>query len=311
MEQLMRTLQNLHAGWAPLAGRPFAPRYGAEVYGVALETRNVPQQYYWDGDKRSSDASHPFVVFQYTLAGWGCYAEGHTVTRILPQMAFVALVPSDSRYYLPPESNNWPFCWLIIRHPYVVSRIVQRISSIGSVFQLAPSSMLMARAVQLLEGIYYGTFHDAFAEEQALFDFLIEFERVAYHLTYSQAEREGLLQDVRSYVLQTLREPIEVEQIATNYGMSRSHFSHHFKRTTGIAPAQFIVQVRLEEATHRLLHSTLTLEEIADETGFANANHFCKVFRRHFHLSPGEFRRQMRSGPDPVTSSLVSKSQLP
>jgi AraC-like DNA-binding protein len=67
-----------------------------------------------------------------------------------------------------------------------------------------------------------------------------------------------------------------------------------FKATTGAAPAQFVQQVRLEEATRRLLHTDQTVAMIAQATGFANPNHFCRVFRQHFHLSPGAFRQQMR-----------------
>jgi transcriptional regulator GlxA family with amidase domain len=36
------------------------------------------------------------------------------------------------------------------------------------------------------------------------------------------------------------------------------------------------------------------LETIARQTGFADANHLCKVFRRHLQVSPGEYRKQMR-----------------
>jgi len=87
---------------------------------------------------------------------------------------------------------------------------------------------------------------------------------------------------------------VAVTDLAQLSGMSRSHFSHSFRAATGMAPAQFIRQIRLEEATRRLLHTEQPIEAIARATGFANANHFCKVFRQRFHLSPGAFRRQMR-----------------
>lgn len=295
MEQLIQQLQQLHTPWASQASRPFAPCFGAKVFGSAFEARTIPNRYSWDGTRRKGHQDHPFIVFQYTLMGWGYFSDGNTVRKMLPQMAFTTVVPSVGHYYLPPESSNWTFCWLIIRHPYVVRRITQRLNGAGLIFTLPANSMLMARMVQILAGIYSGTFHDTFAEEQALFDFLIEYERFVYNLRYSQDKRESLLDEVRLHVLQNLKQPIEIEQLAQRYSMSRSHFSHHFKRITGLAPSQFITQVRLEEATQLLMHTTHTLEIIADETGFANANHFCKVFRRHFYLSPGEFRRQMPS----------------
>ena len=85
-----------------------------------------------------------------------------------------------------------------------------------------------------------------------------------------------------------------VSDLAAAHGLSRSHFSRHFKAATGLAPAVWVRQVRLEEAIRRLLGGSDTLEAVAEAAGFADANHFCKVFRRQYHLSPGEFRRQMR-----------------
>lgn len=305
MDQLMCNLRRLQAASIPLAGRAFTPGFGVDVYGGAFEVRAGGSRYEWHGTRRSHDPSHPVVVFQYTLEGWGCYATPTTVYKVTPRMAFTAVIPSEHQYYLPPQSPNWSFCWLIIRHPYVVNRITQCQARVGPFMNLEPESMLIARMVKLLNGIYMGAFHDAFAEEQALFEFMIEYERAAYYLRYPQNERERLLQEVRTLVRRESTQTLEVESIAKDYAMSRSHFSHYFKNTTGISPAFFITQVRLEEAIDLLLHTNRTLAEIALATGFANANHFCKVFRRHYHLSPGAFRSQMRiiNESEPGTST--------
>jgi transcriptional regulator GlxA family with amidase domain len=55
-----------------------------------------------------------------------------------------------------------------------------------------------------------------------------------------------------------------------------------------------MVRVRLEEAARRLAQSGDTLSAVAAATGFADANHLCKVFRRHYGLSPGAYRGQLR-----------------
>ena len=121
-----------------------------------------------------------------------------------------------------------------------------------------------------------------------------KYERHEYGRHYAPPLRERLLADVRREVVGSLGRPPDVARLARTRGMSRSHFSHHFKATTRQTPAQFVMQVRLEEVARRLLMSPAFLEEIVLGTGFANANHPCKVFRRHYHLSPGAFRRQMR-----------------
>jgi AraC family transcriptional regulator len=106
--------------------------------------------------------------------------------------------------------------------------------------------------------------------------------------------RERVLADVRDMVLASEGRRLDVEEVASMRGMSRSAFSHWFKAATGIPPAQWITQVAMDEAVRLLLTGDLKLEAVARQTGFADANHFCKSFRRRFHTSPGEFRRQMR-----------------
>ena len=61
-----------------------------------------------------------------------------------------------------------------------------------------------------------------------------------------------------------------------------------------MAPAAYILEVRLAEVRRLLRETSLPLKDIAGQTGFADANHLCKAFRRQFHMSPGGYRQQVR-----------------
>ena len=265
-----------------------------QYLSVGLEERPAGTAYYWDGLRRRINPDRPYIVLQYTLSGWGLYEENGTVQRMEPGDAFAAYVPSAHVYYLPPDSPGWTFFWVMFNHPTVVARIGQGKSEGGAVTELASDSPAVARLVRLFEGVCQGGFRDEWAQEQALFEFLWEYERHAHSRRYALPAREQLLADVRREVMAALEITPDVAHLAQSRGMSRSHFSHHFRAVTGLPPAQFVTQVRLEEVTRRLIESDHTLEAIAAATGFADAKHLCKVFRRHYHLSPGAFRRQMR-----------------
>jgi transcriptional regulator GlxA family with amidase domain len=92
-------------------------------------------------------------------------------------------------------------------------------------------------------------------------------------------------------VLANPRESIGVDAIAADRGMSRSHFSHHFRARTGLSPARFMTEVRIREAARALAATRAPLKQIAAEWGFTNANHFGKVFRRFLHQSPAVYRQ--------------------
>ena len=294
MEQLVRKLRHLQVGKVSPYQRVSLPDSQSFLHGAAFESRTFEEEYFWHGLKRGTDPRHPFVIFQYTLEGIGVFTDSHHQQKLEPQMAFTAIVPSDHAYYLPADSTNWSFFWFCTSHPYVVSRIEQRMKTDGALLRLPLESMLLLQAYKLLLSLYQAPFRDPFSEEHALFDFLIEYERTMFYAQRPLSEREQLLQQVKSAVIHSLQHSWSVDELAEQYAMSRSHFSHYFKQVTGMTPALFITQVRLDEARHFLLNTTLRLEEIASETGFADANHLCKVFRRHLHMSPGELRSQVR-----------------
>jgi AraC-like DNA-binding protein len=268
----------------------FSLLHGDSLIYVGLETAVQGGNYLWDGLKRRADPAHPFVVFQYTLAGWGMYSDAAGNHKVAPGSAFLAAVPSAHRYFLPPESPSWTYFFLLLSHDYIAQRLAVCQEQTGAVQRFEPHSPLMTRMLAVFEGSRLGGFHDHYAAESTLFDFLLEYERSCY----ASPEREDLLKAVRQRVLMSPHNLKGVEQLAAERGMSRSNFSHYFSQTTGTSPALFMRHVRLEEAVRRLLHTDQKLEHIARETGFANANHLCKTFRQRYHLSPGEFRRQMR-----------------
>ena len=248
-----------------------------------------PRKYHWDGAKRGGDASKPFVIVQYTLAGMGIYEQAAKTWELTPGECFIALVPSGHRYYLPERSPSWTFFYIIVNHDYAVARLCEVAKRFSPVLQLAPDSAPVARLAGLFHGVFQSSFRDDLAVEQALLDFVIEYERHARSVTYPE-NRQSVLDQVRNHVLGHLNRPVEIAELARHAGMSRSHYSHYFRAATGHAPAGYITEIRLQEVARRLTRTRDTLKQIAGETGFADANHLCKVFRRHFRTSPAQFR---------------------
>lgn len=287
---LLEQLRSITGGKTFAAEGPTALRY---LYG-GVEHREDPAAYDWDGMRRGGDPKHPIVVIQYTLAGHGRFEQAGRRWEMTAGNCFLAVVPTPNRYYLPTESRSWTFFWLIATHPYAVARLTRIVQEFGPVHALAPDALPITRMVEIIQGLCLSAFVDDLAVEQVLLDMVLEFERYARHAFYP-SDRQKLLESVRQHVLRHLDRAITVDELAQGTGMSRSHFSHHFRSVTGLPPAQFITDVRLDEVSRRLTQTNRTLKEIARETGFADANHLCKVFRRRLGASPGQFRRRIAS----------------
>jgi len=82
-----------------------------------------------------------------------------------------------------------------------------------------------------------------------------------------------------------------ITELSAAVGMSADHFSRMFKRSTGLAPHQYLGDLRLERAKRLLADARTPIIEIAFEIGYANPSQFSAFFRKRTGLSPSEFRR--------------------
>lgn len=84
---------------------------------------------------------------------------------------------------------------------------------------------------------------------------------------------------------------ISLEELARGCGLSRSHFARAFKVTTGATPLQWLARQRVALAQGYLRYSSLSLDAIAEQCGFADQGHFSRVFSQHVGETPGRWRR--------------------
>lgn len=82
--------------------------------------------------------------------------------------------------------------------------------------------------------------------------------------------------------------------LAERLCVSESTLQRIFRVRTGFSPHEYLTRLRLKKAATLLLESELTVGEVANETGFADSNYFCRSFRRYAKLSPLEFRKRNR-----------------
>jgi AraC-like DNA-binding protein len=80
-----------------------------------------------------------------------------------------------------------------------------------------------------------------------------------------------------------------VGQAAHRTGVSREGFSRRFKKLQGLAPEDFRLVLRLNDA-RRLLRAGEPIATVAAEAGFSDQSHLGRCFRRFFGVTPGRYR---------------------
>jgi AraC family transcriptional regulator len=102
------------------------------------------------------------------------------------------------------------------------------------------------------------------------------------------------LRRVSDYLEAHISERVDLATLATLVGLSQSHFSHAFRVSTGVAPYRWQLNMRIRQAQRLLLEREQSLEAVADATGFADAVHFGRTFRKLTGTTPANWRRERR-----------------
>jgi AraC-like DNA-binding protein len=85
---------------------------------------------------------------------------------------------------------------------------------------------------------------------------------------------------------QDFDQPLRIEDIAREMGMSVSGFHHHFKAVTAMSPLQFQKQLRLQEARRLMLGEDLDAASAAYRVGYHDASHFNREYKNLFGVPP-------------------------
>ena len=97
------------------------------------------------------------------------------------------------------------------------------------------------------------------------------------------------LKQVLEYCNAFLRDDFGVDDLAALIHLSPFHFSRLFKNTLGVAPHQFVLQMKIERAKQLMKKIGGPLSQIAYELGFADQAHFSNAFRKVVGISPSQF----------------------
>jgi xylan 1,4-beta-xylosidase len=90
-------------------------------------------------------------------------------------------------------------------------------------------------------------------------------------------------------------EPITLKEAAYLTKMSVPQFVRLFKRVAGMSFVTYLIHVRLSRSVRLLKESSLTIAQIACETGFSDQSYFDRRFKEAFGHTPRDFRRNFRS----------------
>lgn len=94
------------------------------------------------------------------------------------------------------------------------------------------------------------------------------------------------------YINKHFTELIRLKQLADQCCMSPNYFHKIFTQALNTTPSNYISLLRMNTALQLLINNKYTIKEIAYELGFTDDAYFCRVFKKYYGITPGEYKNK-------------------
>lgn len=142
---------------------------------------------------------------------------------------------------------------------------------------------------------YEYNLNDRYSEEMivgAVHELMVFLSRIIENSADSLiAEANGSMAErAAQYICEHYGEPLTLEDLATEFSLSREYFSSKFKQTTGFGFSEYLNQVRVANASRMLRSGSVSVTDVAYRCGFNDSNYFATVFKRIRGVSPKKYQ---------------------
>ena len=102
------------------------------------------------------------------------------------------------------------------------------------------------------------------------------------------------LQLMMQYIQDRFRDPLSLDEIAASASVSKSRALQIFQDHIQFSPIAYLISYRLQRAAFLLSETEKPISSIAEETGFSDSGYFCRTWKKHYGMTPKEYRNTHR-----------------
>jgi AraC-like DNA-binding protein len=103
------------------------------------------------------------------------------------------------------------------------------------------------------------------------------------------------VRDTIRFLEDNYKKRLSLDEIVAQTSLKKSYLSGLFKKETTVTIFECLMIIRVRKAVELLTYTLLPLAQISKETGFVNITHFNRVFTQHVMISPGHYRKNLKS----------------
>lgn len=248
--------------------------------------RTVPPYY----TKRANLNS--FLLF-YTLSGTGLLDYQGSTHVLTPGTAALVNCMEYHHYRCAPNSH-WDFLWLHFNGPTALG-YCDLLTKNGPAVLTPQNTQPLQEA---METILQLTQSKARNNEITVSALITQLLTRLLLLSSPEESGAGPLPEYLKKILKKLdnhfREPLQLDSLSQEFGVSKYHLCREFKRCTGSTFHEYLTVTRLNHAKELLKYSAQSIEQVAFSCGFHHVSHFINLFRSHEGMTPLQFKKEWR-----------------
>lgn len=231
----------------------------------------------------------------YITEGEGIFQSAHQKPTPIREGDLFMLFPGEIHTYHPLDDTGWKSYWIGFKGKNMDDRVAGGF--------LSPSKPIYhvgfsADVVRLYEEAYKTAQEEAAYSQQLMAGIVNHLVGLMYSLERNRQlahdqSRVDMINRARLRIREALETSLTIKQVASEMGISYSNFRKLFKEYTGIAPAMYQQDLRLQRAKELLSTTDLSIKEIAYRLNFDSPDYFSSKFRNKTGVRPSEFRKNM------------------
>jgi len=199
-------------------------------------------------------------------------------------------------------------CYLILYKAVLPTGVLQEVQQQDSSYMFVPSDPI--RLMDLLDSMYHNwqleTDRGRLRAKAALLSWADEvLHQLDQH--YADAPKPDLVDQALHYLHTYYATPITLDSLAGKLECSEGHLSRVFRSKMQTSPIHYLGHFRANRVVHLLLHTTASLQDIAERTGYPDAHSLSRSFKKYMGISPDHFRKAQGEEADQHLPSAVQE----
>ncbi|RHK25532.1 AraC family transcriptional regulator [Ruminococcus sp. AF46-10NS] len=146
-----------------------------------------------------------------------------------------------------------------------------------------------------IEYMLHARYRSAFLNAQLmmLWAQLLRYHENDIESILTKSSGNSSIPEILNYLSQNYR-TATLHDTAAHFGYSTSHFSTLIREGTGRTFLTIIKELKLSQASRALRETSLSISSICELTGYENPEHFMRLFKKTYGMTPGEYRKEHR-----------------